>query len=332
MDDSLKNLINSASSILVLLPGNPHLDEVTAGLTLQIVLKSKKDTSISCPSQMTVEFSRLIGVNKISTQLGNKNLIITFPNYPAKDIERVSYDIENEQFKLSVIPKSGFNAPTKEQMVLNYAGVKADTVILIGGDKEENFPALATPDLKNAKLIHIGTKLLETTNKLQILSFAKAGSSVSELVANIAKDMGASIDADMATNLLAGIESGSRNFQGQDVSEATFKLFAKLLNIGGKRLKKVPPNTYPQGAVPNQPYNQPPATAGAIAGTQVQQVQQQAPQPVQQVVQQKPVQQSANPQSPQKTQDQKPAQQQASSDGVPQSWSEPKVYTGTSVN
>lgn len=302
MDNSLKNLINSASSILILLPGNPHLDEVAAGLVLLDALKGKKDVSISCPSPMTVEFSRLIGVNKISMQLGNKNLIITFPNYPAKDIERVSYDIENEQFKLSVIPKSGFNAPAKEQMVINYEGVKANTVILIGGDKEENFPALKTPELAGVKLIHIGTKLLETTNKLQILSFAKPGSSISELVAKITKDMGTTISADMATNLLAGIESGSRNFQGNDVTEATFKLFASLLNIGGKRLKKVKPNTYPQGAIPNQPYNQPQVETQAIT-----------PQ----------VQQSANPQSPQKTQDQQP---------VPQSWSEPKVYTGTSVN
>ncbi|MBL7036364.1 hypothetical protein ISR94_00760 [Candidatus Microgenomates bacterium] len=316
MDDSLKNLINSATSILVLLPGNPHLDEVTAGLVLQTVLKDSKNASISCPSPMTVEFSRLVGVTKISTQLGNKNLIVTFPNYPADNIEKVSYDIENEQFKLSVIPKPGFNAPVNEQMAINYEGVGADTVILVGGDKEENFPALNLPELAGVKLIHIGTKLLETTNKLQILSFAKASSSVSEQVAGIVKDMGAEIDADMATNLLAGIENGSQYFQGGEVTEETFKLFARLLSYGGKRFKKVPPNTYPQGAIPSQPYNQPQGVKQPV---------QQAPQPVlqPQQVTNSQVQQSANPQSPLKTED----------DGqVPQAWSEPKVYTGTSVN
>ena len=54
---------------------------------------------------MVVEFNRLVGVNKITTELGNKNLVIKFKYYKVAGSEIVSYDIEKGEVKLSVMPK-----------------------------------------------------------------------------------------------------------------------------------------------------------------------------------------------------------------------------------
>jgi len=291
VDNSLKNLIDSASSILILLPTKAYLDQVAAGLSLYLTLKSSKDVAVSSPSQMTVEFSRLIGVDKISTELGNKN------------IERVSYDIEEGQFKLSVIPKAGMTVPTSEQTNISYAGVKADLIILVGGANESHFPAISTPDLKGVKIIHIGTRLLEVSSDAQIMSFARPGSSSSELVGNLIKENDLSIDADIATNLLAGIEDGSKNFQSPDVTADTFSMFAQLLNMGGQRIKKMTASSFPQGAIPTQPYNQQPKQVP------------QSQKLVEQILQ------------GQEQPDKEPQPEE-----VPTSWSEPKIYTGTSVS
>lgn len=296
MDESFKNQFDSAKSILILLPIDPRLDEVAAGLSLALSLKGKKETSISCPSQMTVEFSRLVGVNKVTNELGNKNLVIKFPNYPANDIERVSYDIENEQFTLTVIPKAGFLAPKSEQIQTNYTGALADTIILIGGEKEEHFPALLNPDLKGIKVMHLGFRILETKNA-QVMSFAKPSSSVSEIIAKLIKDNQWQLDTDIATNLLTGIEQGSVGFQRKEVSAETFQLMSELLNLGGQRLPRIDPKQFPQGSVPQAPYTQ----------------------PVQQVAKPTPTSVPAPTNSDQ-------------SQPVPQAWTEPKVYTGTSVS
>lgn len=303
MDNSLKNLIDSATSILILLPTKAYLDQVAAGLSLYLTLKSSKDVAVSSPSQMTVEFSRLIGVDKISSELGNKNLVITFPNYQATNIERVSYDIEEGQFKLSVIPKAGMTVPSPEQTNISYAGVKADLIILVGGANESHFPAISTPDLKGVKIIHIGTRLLEVTSDAQIMSFARPGSSSSELVGNLIKENDFSIDADIATNLLAGIEDGSKNFQSPDVTAETFSMFAQLLNMGGQRIKKMMASSFPQGAIPTQPYTKQPQTV------------KQGQQLVEQILQ-----------------GQELPEKEVQPEEVPTSWSEPKIYTGTSVS
>src|SRR3990167_10506820 len=100
MDNSFSSLVDSASSVLILLPNKPYFDQVAAGLSLYLSLADRKSATISCPSPMMVGFNRLIGVNKIVEEIGNKNLMIKFAGYDANNIEKVSYDIENGEFKL----------------------------------------------------------------------------------------------------------------------------------------------------------------------------------------------------------------------------------------
>src|SRR3989344_5464028 len=172
MDNSFKNLIDGTGSILVLLPANPSFDDVASGLSLLLSLKGNKDVNISCPTPMVVEYNRLVGVNKVSNELGNKNLVIKFVDYNARDVERVSADIENNEFYLTVIPKPGTTSPKKEEVTLAFSGVASDTVLMIGGSSDSDFPSLSSKDLATAKLIHVGVKTLNLTGR-QVMSFAR---------------------------------------------------------------------------------------------------------------------------------------------------------------
>lgn len=235
MQDSFSSLIDSANSIIIILPKNPFFDQVAAGLGLYLSLRDKKETAIYCSSPMIVEFNRLVGVNKITSELGNKNLILKFMDYNPRDVERVSADIENNQFYLTVIPKPQVSAPKREQIEFSYSGVSADTTILVSGKSTEHFPSILSKDLQGAKLIHIGTRDLQGEAK-DIISLAKPASSVSEVVASLLKESGFPLDADIATNLLMGIEQGSKNFSLDDVTHETFEIFAYLMKAGGRRL------------------------------------------------------------------------------------------------
>ena len=302
MDNSFKTLIDSAQEVLILLPQKPNLDQVASGLSLYLsFLGSGKDVTISCPVAMTAEFSRLIGVDKITGNLGDKNLIIKFVNYNATDVDKVSYDIENSQFKLTISPKVGFKSPTKDQIEVSYAGGSSDFVVLVGGTSESDFPVLQTLDFASSTIIHLGTGLLEIENKdLQVLSFAQSASSISEIVAGLIKEGGFVLDPDIATNLIVGIESESKNFQSSEVTVNTFETFTELLKLGGLRFKKVPTSTFPQGSIPNKPYNQ----VNQLPINPVIQDRQMTPEEAEEEIQQ----------------------------DIPPSWSEPKIFTGTSVS
>ena len=116
MENSFKSVIDASKSILILLPTKPYFDQVAGGLGLYLSLRQSKDVLVFSPTPMTVEFNRLIGVNKVTAEMGNKNLIIRFTDYKANDIERVSYDIEDGQFRLTVIPRQRITPPTKDRI------------------------------------------------------------------------------------------------------------------------------------------------------------------------------------------------------------------------
>lgn len=289
MENSFASLISSANEILILLPNKPYLDQVAASLSLYLsLLGTGKKVSVFCPVTMTTEYSRLIAVDKITNDLENHNLTIKFINYEATNVDKVNYDIEGGQFKLIITPKSGFKSPNRDQIDINYSGISSDLTILIGGANDSHFPILTKNEFKNSKLVHVGTRLLEIlNNELEILSFAKPASSTSELIAALLTESGFTIDADIATNLLAGIEDQSKNFQNSDVTAYTFLVFAELLKLGGKRMSKIiSAKNYPQGSIPTRPFNQ------------------------------------MTPEEAEKELNQE----------IPASWSEPKIFTGTSLS
>jgi len=305
MENSLLTLIDSASSVLVVLPTKPYFDQVAAGLSLYLSVHDRKEAFIFCPSPMTVGFNRLIGINKISTEIGSKNLTIKFAGYDAANIDKVSYDIDDGEFKLTVVPKSGMAAPQKEQLNVSYAGVSADLVILVGGANDSHFPILSSDELANAKVAHIGTRVLDS--KREIMSFARPGATTSELIANLIKENGLTIDTDTATNLVMGIEDGSANFTSSEVTPETFETFAHLLRSGGARMPKVKlsPMGFPPGAILNKPFRTP--------------FVQQPVTPMSQIESQPEV---VVPESGEESPDINP----------PSDWLQPKIYKGTSVS
>ncbi|MBN1168351.1 hypothetical protein JXA63_00515 [Candidatus Woesebacteria bacterium] len=329
MQNSFQSLIEAAGSILVLLPKNPTLDQVASGLSLYLSLSEKKSVNVTCPTPMTVDLNKLVGVNKISEDLGNKNLLISFTNYQANDIERVSYDIEDKEFMLSVIPKAGLSAPSKDQINITYSGISSDLVILVGGVNEDHFPALSEQGLKDAKKVHIGIRQLTFAGQYQMLSFVQPFSSIAEVVANLLIQAKFKIDADVSTNLIAGIEQGSGHFTTQGVAAETFQLIYELMRTGGKRVieDQSGSQNYPPGSIPGQ-----------IPQSQTQQSSEQKNSLQQQtgsISNSGVVQQVSGSASGQKSEEAVKNGSESSSDNdqnPPKDWLEPKIYKGSSVD
>ncbi|MFC1649420.1 hypothetical protein ACFL2C_01730 [Patescibacteria group bacterium] len=346
--------INDAGSVFLALPTKPTLDQVAAALAIQLSLSKSKGATIYSPNDMTVEFNRLIGVDKITKDLGNKNLVIKLRDYPGENVERVSADIENGEFYLTIIPKPGNTAPKKDQLEFSYSGVSADTIILIGGANESHFPIMSKTEMANAKFVHIGVRELQ--NSRNIMSVGRPASSDSEIAASVILDynfknrqQGAQgsqpqtqpagdslfvLSPDVATNLLMGIDDASGGFL-KDSNADTFMIVSQLMRSGGTRAPKqgASPDSFPQGSIPSEPYSQKPLQSAQSTQPDQPIVQTkpaqptQTPQPVQNVVKDEPLQtvKSEEPPLPPETQAPQDATKEAPSD-----WMKPgKVYKGT---
>jgi hypothetical protein len=275
MRESFQKLLDAAKTTLILLPSEPDVDPTAAGLSLYLYLKSKQhQVSIACPSPMRVVHNNLVGVDKISSQVGDKNLVVKLAGYNPDNIDTVIWDIVNGEFQLNVMTKTDATPPQREQIKLDYHGIGSDFVVLIGGRESKHFPLLSDEKLFNApaengenkapQLVHIGIEDLQVADKHNIISLAQPASSISELVASLFDDLAKDIESDIASNLLTGIYEGSANFTSQYVSANTFETVAALMKQGGKVQKKQEPQkqrqstrqNFPRMRMPNMPIGQ----------------------------------------------------------------------------
>jgi hypothetical protein len=350
MENSFRSIIDQSKSILILVPTNPYFDQVAAGMAIYLALRQSKDVQVYSPTPTTVELNRIIGVNRITQDLGNKNLIIRFSDYKADDIERVSYDIENGQFRLTVIPRQKISPPVKEQVELSYSGISSDTIIMVGGTNESHFPAISSKELVNANIVHVGTKDLSLSSNKAYISFSKPASSVSEVVADLLKESSFNIDEDIATNLIMGIENASNNLTDSGVTANTFSVISELMKFGGKRAATQPMakrSDFPQGAIPGQlpprqvanqstdpgryASNQSLGKMSQMTKAQQQMLGQQRAQ--QQLSKQQNLQQTTNKdlQNKKDQEDGKEANDETQKN-PPKDWLQPKIYKGTSIS
>ncbi len=180
--NQFKGLLDSAHSVVVLLPKNPSYDAVAAALALKLCLDQfGKPTSVTCADPMTVEFHRLVGADTIISNFGSRNLVITFPGQ-TEIVDKVSYHLDDRgELNLVITPKP--NTPGLDHHKLNFisGGTQADLVILVGGAEVPEVFA------QTKQFCLVGSE--ETTHLLETLKLP--------------------ISSDAASNLLAGMEKST---------------------------------------------------------------------------------------------------------------------------
>lgn len=238
--EPVKKALETAKNVLVLLPQNPSLDAVAAGLSLYLSLqKAQKNTTIGCASDMTVNFNRLFGVDKIKNHIGNQNLVVSF-NYSEDSLEKVSYDKDpaNQKFHLTIEPKPGMQPLDPNQVEFSYTGANADLIFVIGARSLEDLGSIyqqekALLDDKQKTLVNL-SNLDKNAQFGTVNLYDPTASGCSEIVLTVLKALSLSLDQDVATNLLAGIESATNNLASANTPEA-FETIAELMRLGAKK-------------------------------------------------------------------------------------------------
>lgn len=262
----IKSLTDSARSIHILLPQRPSFDQVASSLALKLVLEATgKSTMVVCSDPMTVEFNTLVGVDTITTSLGGRNLLITFPGQ-TEHVDKVSYNLENGELQLVITPKP--QSPDLDHRMLKFVSgqSKSDLAILMGVSQLSDLG-----DLFSAKDFLAQSPLVAFSHHPPIeaytphLLYGPDASSLSELIFHIVESLGFIHTPDAATNLLSGMEVATQNFKSPIVSVSTFETAAILLRRGARRHQAFDGGQLPPGAIPTAPSPVVPTTSTAPA-------------------------------------------------------------------
>ena len=232
----IADALTANQAVLILLPQNPTLDQVASGLSIHLALKEVgKNISITCSTPMTVEFNHLVGVNKIQSSTGGKNLIISF-DYVEDSIEKVSYNIEGQKFNLVIEPKPNFPPFDPNKVQYSHSGITASLIIAVGGQRPEDFGSLFHQERQlftQKTLINLDNAPTNTQFG-QINLTDETASSCSEITVALLQGLNLKMSQDIASNLLIGLTQATKNFQNPKVTGDTFEAAAICMDYGAR--------------------------------------------------------------------------------------------------
>src|SRR4030042_992447 len=100
--NELQPQLSSGRNFLIAFPQRANFDQVAASLALYLSLrKAGKNVHIVSPEPMRVEFSHLVGVDKVSNKITGGDLVVTL-DFPIANIDKVSYNDEGGKLNLVV--------------------------------------------------------------------------------------------------------------------------------------------------------------------------------------------------------------------------------------
>lgn len=313
----IQTLVTNAGNTLVITHANPSIDTMASALAIYLALsKMGKNVTIAMESDPLVEVSNLVGIDKVTTSLSGGtggDLLLTYQPYQLGDFENVKFNenpgavgLSSDTFSLSITPRAGY-VPNPSNFQFSFSGgaVKNyDLVITV-----EILEPTQAGKLYDEQMFS-GAQIINIDNHDPNRDFGKfnlvepEAASVSEIVTFFLRAINAQLDGDMANNLYQGIVSATQNFQSPKVAAATFEAAAICLRA------KTNANKQSQQA---QPMGNTPPQAQPMGNTQI---------PVQPMGNVQPT--MGNTQAP--TQPMGNVQQT-----VPQDWTQPKAYRGTST-
>lgn len=237
------SVLEKKNSIGICFPPDSPVDTIAAGIALYLGLtKMGKNVSLACSSDVAKN-TNLRGADKIQNSFisGGDNLVVSFP-YSDGSVDKVTYNIEGDNFNLLIVPKEGQPRLDSSQVKYSYMGGTVDAIVTIDSISlnalqdlfETNKDQFTGRDIINIDR-HLTNTNFGTMNLIE-----KDLSSTSEIILRILQRMNIKIDSEIATLLYSGIINATNNFLSFSVSAATFEASAYLLNQGAQKTTSAP--------------------------------------------------------------------------------------------
>lgn len=241
----LKNLLPNANNILIAFPTESSIDKLASGLALFLVLSaSGKRVTVSCSDAIRVSQSHLFGIDHIQNnipQTEGGNLTLTLEGVASSDntvpaLEKLDWFAKDGNLNLVFHVTAGQTfQPAK--IIPKSQGSGFDLIFSIGAPNLNALGSVYTANQQVFSGVHIVNIDRDSSNT----GFGQtnindvSSSSVSEIMVNLLTDLGLVLDADSASNILAGIFEATNNLTGTTATAETYMAVASCLRVGGKK-------------------------------------------------------------------------------------------------
>ncbi|PKM88355.1 hypothetical protein CVU83_01830 [Candidatus Falkowbacteria bacterium HGW-Falkowbacteria-2] len=244
-EEQIYNQIEKAENILIAFNADWNGDAIASSLALfNYLKKSGKKVEVAAwlgPEETSKEkavaiWNFLPGFDNIQTSLKNLRKFIVSLDISQAVINQIKYSVDGQRLNFIISPEKGWFKP--EDISTSSSGFKHDLIFVID-----------TPDLESLGQIYDSN--VEFFYKTTIINIDhQAGNeefgqinyldlnvvSTAEIIYNLLKqDKSGGLDEDVATCILAGIISKTKNFKSANLTPRTLLTSSKLITYGARR-------------------------------------------------------------------------------------------------
>lgn len=234
----VRDFLEQGKQTLIVLPSVPSTDAIASGLAFLLFLQKqgKKAKVVASDFQLPTNHAFLPNSKEIDSSLAQgEKLVITLRLANTK-VDQLSYDVHGDALRVFITPKEGTLSPR-------------DVSAASGGFEYGLIVTLDAPDLEslgelferhsdffyNTPIVNIDHRA-RNSNFGQVNLIDPTATSTSEVLFALLHELGdAFIDADIATNMLAGIISKTKSFQTLSVTPKSLSLASQLIARGARR-------------------------------------------------------------------------------------------------
>lgn len=264
----VKSRLQSTSRMLIVLPQNLNNDNLAAGLSLYLALKSAgKSVDIVSTGTPLVSHSNLFGLGEVknhTSKAGAGNFVISLDGVvdntgsmqqvPA--LEKLDWYPEGTKLNLvfHVVPGQRFE-PTNITSRHEQSGY--DLTWVIGCQNLNELGEIFTSNSQyfaQSQVVNIDNNQGNGNYGFANIVDAQA-SSLSEIIAQILPSLTLNMDSDIASNIIAGVYSATNNLT-QKINPDTFMVISQAVQVGGT-LPNMSQPAQPQEVQQAQPAPQP---------------------------------------------------------------------------
>lgn len=230
----IQELIKSRENFLVAFGKDSSFDHTAAALSVFLALsKLGKNVTVVSPKEPLVEDASLVGIDKITKELGGGKLVISLED-ALGSVEKVTHFLEGEKLNIVIHPLSGSPPFTKEKVGFSHSAPQFDVIFLVGVEELSDMDNLYTQNNKiysEGTVVYIG-KVPSKFDLKQIDIIDATSSCFSETIALLLSQLEIGIDQDISSNLFLGIRASTASFSTPPATADTFEVATILLKHG----------------------------------------------------------------------------------------------------
>jgi nanoRNase/pAp phosphatase (c-di-AMP/oligoRNAs hydrolase) len=228
----------SSQSPLLVFPADWNGDAVASTLALFLFLKKLgKNPEIAAEATpRSRPWSFLPNFNEIKESITGLRQFIISVDTSHVAIEKIKYNLGEKKLDFIISPKTGWFGP--QDITTSGSAFKYDLIVAIGAADKESLGHIYENNVEffyQTNLINIDCQAdNEEFGQINLININAAANA--ETLTDLFQETHSELfDEDIATCLLTGIISGTKNFRTLNLTPHTLQLTSKLIALGGRR-------------------------------------------------------------------------------------------------